>query len=99
MDNIRSNMISQSDVGARLRLFRYGLVVITVLTFVLSIILPWGILRTVEGLEDSDLPSIASYLPFALLATVVVAVAMVIIYFVYAEVLKRTVGKDTGSEG
>jgi riboflavin transporter FmnP len=98
MDSIRSNMIKQSDIGARLRLFRYGLVVITVVTFVLGLVYPWVALRGVEGLADSELPSITSYLPFALLATVVVAVAMVVIYFVYAEVLKRTVGKDAASE-
>jgi hypothetical protein len=93
MDSIRSNMINQSDVAGRLRLFRYGLVVITVVTFVLGLIYPWVALRGVEGLAESEVPSLMSFLPFALTATVVVAIAMVIIYFVYAEVLKRTVGK------
>jgi hypothetical protein len=98
MDSLTSNMIKQSDIQGRLRLFRYGLVVITVVTFVLGLIYPWVALRSVGGLNASELPPMTAYLPNALIVTVVVAIVMIIIYFVYAEILKRTVGKADGGK-
>jgi nitrate reductase gamma subunit len=86
MEALTANMIKQSDIQGRLRLFRYGLVVITVVTFVLGIVYPWAALRSV-GISQP----MTSYLSFALIATIVVAIVMVIIYFVYAEILKRTI--------
>ena len=94
MDSITSNMLKQSDIQGRLRLFRYGLVVITVVTFILGILYPWVAFNGVGGLAPSEVPPITAYLPNALLMTVVVAVIMVALYFAYAEVLKRTVGKS-----
>ena len=91
MEAMTANMIKQSDIQGRLRLFRYGLIVITVVTFVLGLIYPWVALRSVGGLQPADLPPMTAYLPFALIATIVVAIVMVIIYFVYAEILKRTI--------
>jgi hypothetical protein len=93
MEALTANMIKQSDIQGRLRLFRYGLVVITVVTFVLGLVYPWVAIRSVGGLRPSDVPPITTYVPFALIATIVVAIVMVIIYFVYAEILKRTVGQ------
>lgn len=101
MDSFREGMIKQHDIAGRLRLFRYGLIVITVTTFVLGLLYPWAAVRQVRDIVDADqLPALTTFLPFAALATVIVGVIMVVIYFAYAEVLKRTVGKSTeGTEG
>ncbi len=79
-------MISQSDVQARLRLFRYGLVVIVVVTFLVSLLAPFFALR---GTGDAA-PPITDFLGTALIFTIVVAVIAVIIYFVYQYLLNRT---------
>ena len=91
MESITANMIKQSDIEGRLRLFRYGLVVITVVTFIVGIAIPWAVFRGIGGIEQ---PSIMSYLPLVAMITVGVGVAMVVIYFAYAQLLKRTVGKN-----
>lgn len=82
--------IKQSDIQARLRLFRYGLVVITVITFVVSLLAPWAMFRNLE-IPDNVRPGMMDFLPNAAIYTVIVAVVMVAVYFAYAEFLKRTV--------
>jgi multisubunit Na+/H+ antiporter MnhB subunit len=78
------------NVEERLRLFRYGLIVIVIITFLLSLLTPYislNFLSTVGvnvGLFD--------FLGTAVLFTAVVAVLAVVAYFAYREVLKRTVG-------
>lgn len=94
-------MISQSDVQARLRLFRYGLIVIVVVTFLVTWLAQYA---SFQGLDQTvfgdEIPGLfyGPFLQIALIATGVVAVLMVIVYFVYAQVLKNTVGKAQ-SEG
>jgi hypothetical protein len=92
MEAIRSNMINQSDIKGRMSLFRYGLVVITVVTFIVSLLAPWASFRNLD-IPDSAKPAITDFLMNALITTVIVAVIMIIVYFVYAQVLQRTVGK------
>jgi putative copper export protein len=82
-------MISQSDIAARLRLFRYGLVVIVVVTFMVSLLAPMAALQNVP-----NAPPITAHLGTALLLTVVVAVLMVIAYFAYQYVLNKTVASS-----
>lgn len=86
-------MISQSDIAGRLRLLRYGLVVLVVVTFLISLLAPFFALRGLGYLEAA--PSITDFLGTALLITVVVAVLSVVVYFVYRAVLQRTVGGES----
>ncbi len=106
----RMQFISQSDVQGRLNLLRYGLIVVVVVVFIATWLLPYAALQAgAKGLEDGILadnpnyfednpgakvnyPSLGDTLLWGLLAGVVTAVASVIIYFVYREILKRTVG-------
>jgi len=86
-------MIQMSDVEGRLRLFRYGLIVVTVVAFLVSLLAPWASFRNL-GIEGLETPPITQFLGTAVIITVVVAVISVILYFVYAEILKRTVGEQ-----
>jgi hypothetical protein len=83
-------MISQSDVAGRLRLFRYGLVVLVVVTFLVALLVPYASLRTSFEAAGLPQPGIFDNLGWAVIATVVVAVLSVILYFVYQNVLQRT---------
>lgn len=81
-------MISQSDVSARLRLLRYGLIVLVVTTFLIAILAPTFALR---GLGNQA-PPLTDFLGTALLFAGGVAVLSVVVYFVYKMILERTVG-------
>lgn len=75
-------MIDRNDVEARLKLFRYGLLVIVAVTFVISLSYPAILLGFVgQPLTDFILP--------ALLYTAVVAVISVGIYFGYSRFLRN----------
>lgn len=87
-------MISQNDVAARLRLFRYGLIVIVVVTFMISMLAPAAALSDL----GSDAPPITDFLGNALVITLIVAVMMVVMYFGYAYVLKKTVGDEDSAQ-
>lgn len=80
-------MINQSDIPARLRLLRYGLLVLVVITFLISLLAPTFLLRSVP-----DAPPLTEFLGNALLFTVGAAVLAVVVYFVYKMILERTVG-------
>ena len=86
----RSDMVQQSDIKGRLNLLRYGLVVLVVVTFLIVLLVPYANLREVGG-------PITEFLEEALIATVIVAILSVIVYFGYAKFLERTVGKDKNS--
>ena len=86
-------MIQQTDIAGRLRLFRYGLVVITVVTFMISLLAPWASFRNLE-IPEASRPAMTEFLMNALIYTVIVAIIMIVVYFAYAEILKRTVGVD-----
>lgn len=87
-------MLQQSDVQGRLRLFRYGLIVIVIVTFLVSLLAPWA---AFQGLPAEAQPSIMTFAGSAVLYTVVVAVLMVIAYFAYAQFLKSTTGGKSDS--
>ena len=73
-------MIAQTDIDGRLRLFRYGLVVVVIVTFLVSLIVPYAM---VPG------ASLTSNIGQALITTVVVGVVMGVLYFVYRSFLTR----------
>lgn len=76
------------DVEGRLRLFRYGLIVIVIVAFLVSLLAPYVSLSFVNSAGFTY--GIMDGLPTALLFTVVVAVVAVIAYFAYRAVLTRT---------
>lgn len=81
-------MIKQSDIQARLRLFRYGLVVVVVVAFLVSLIAPLAAFRGLpEGVEA---PGIGDFLGTALLITVVVAIVAVVVYMGYHYLLTKS---------
>lgn len=82
-------MISQSDVQGRLRLFRYGLIVVVVVTFLVSILAPAVYLNgaSAAGLET---PPLSSFLGNAVILTIVVAVIAAIAYAGYHYFLTKT---------
>jgi hypothetical protein len=91
-------MIKSTDIEGRLRLFRYGLIVIVVVTFLISLFAPYVVtsayateLNKVAVAQGSTPISItiATFLTQALITTAVVAVLMVVVYFVYRMVLTR----------
>ena len=91
-------MIKSTDVEARLRLFRYGLIVVIVITFLVSLFAPYSYitsyLRPVTATGQVEAPALTAFLGQAVLYTVVVAVIAVIAYFAYRYVLEHTVGKS-----
>lgn len=78
-------MIQQSDAQARLRLFRYGLIVVVIVTFMVSLLAPVASLRN-TGLA---VPPITDFLGTAVLFTIVVAVLCVIAYVAYSYFLTK----------
>lgn len=83
-------MISQSDVSGRLHLLRYGLIVLVVVTFLVSWLAPYVAVRPYAAAASQSI-AITDFLGTAVLYTVVVAVLAVIVYFVYQNILQRTV--------
>lgn len=79
-------MVKQSDVQARLRLFRYGLVVIVVVTFVVSLLAPFFALRGAGQVA----PPVTDFLATAVIFTLVVAVIAIVLYFAYQYFLNRS---------
>ena len=88
-------MIQQSDVEGRLRLLRYGLIVLVLVTFIVTLLAPVAALRfvTEAGLA---LPPITDFLGTAILFSVVVAVISAGIYYGYSTLLNR--GISTGND-
>jgi hypothetical protein len=78
-------MIQQTDVQARLRLFRYGLIVVVIVTFMVSLLAPVASLRN-TGLP---VPPITDFLGTAILFTVVVAIICVVAYIAYSYFLTK----------
>lgn len=104
------NLINRGDAQARLSLVRYGLVIIVVLAFVISVITPMVIAgpyaaefdKLVDAyneannanLEPAVVPVTNLLLTYTLPITVVTAILAVVVYFVYRMILMRSVGKD-----
>ncbi len=90
-------MIAQSDMQGRLRLLRYGLIVVVVITFLIGWLVPYAQLApAIQSLNEANpglnapVPGLFDNLGQALLITVVVAVLAVVVYFVYQNILQRT---------
>jgi uncharacterized membrane protein len=94
----KTQWTSQSDIQGRLRLLRYGLVVVVILTFLITTLFPWAIVETIEGWSNMEGADFGFWLVRGLVATVVVAIVSVIIYYVYREILKRTIGEEGEEE-
>lgn len=86
-------MIEQSDVQGRLNLFRYGIVVVTVTAFVVSLVAPMILTANLPGSIG-----IGEMLMPSLIITVITAVIGAVAYFAYAQFLKSTVGSADSSE-
>jgi hypothetical protein len=84
-------MITQSDIEGRLRLLRYGMIVLVVVTFLVTLLAPYAFVRQ---LGDFAYP-ITDFLGQAVLFSLVVGVIGVAIYFGYASVLKRNNGASS----
>jgi hypothetical protein len=82
-------MLKNTDVEGRLRLFRYGLIVVVIVTFLISLLAPAFATRGATNLGLTP-PPITDFLGTALLFTVVVAVIAVAAYFVYRSVITRS---------
>ncbi len=78
-------MIQQSDIPARLRLFRYGLIVVVVVTFMVSLLAPVASLRN-TGLA---VPPVTDFLGTAVLFTIVVGIICVVAYIAYSYFLTK----------
>lgn len=81
-------MIDRGDIQGRLRLFRYGLLVVVVVTFLISLLAPFSYLRFVaeSGLAG---PGIGDFIGQAIVYTIVVAILAVVVYAIYHYVLTR----------
>ncbi|GAB5492541.1 MAG: hypothetical protein Phog2KO_27560 [Phototrophicaceae bacterium] len=82
-------MIKQSDVQGRLNLFRYGIVVVTITAFLISLFAPMVLTADLPvslGIGDLLMPS--------LVITVGTAIVGAIAYFAYAKFLNSTVGNE-----
>ncbi|MCB9451407.1 MAG: hypothetical protein H6672_08195 [Anaerolineaceae bacterium] len=86
-------MTKPSDIQARLRLFRYGLVVIVAVTFLISLLAPYAALRFVNT-GGVAVPPITDFLGTAILYTIIVSVVAILAYYAYRYVLKNTTNKD-----
>lgn len=82
-------MINQSDFQARLRLFRYGLIVVVIVTFLISLLAPAVSLNVLTS-AGLPAPAITDFLGTALLFTVVVAVISIAAYAGYHYLLTKT---------
>lgn len=93
-------MIQSTDVEGRLRLFRYGLIVIVVVTFLVSLLAPYAItapwaaefnqLATATG-QEPQVVTVTTFLTQALITTIIVAIIMAVVYFIYRQwLLGRT---------
>lgn len=79
-------MLKQSDIDGRLKLFRYGLVAVTLISFLVAWIVPWFALQSALG---GEAPGLMSHIGTALIVTVVVALVSVGAYFGYSAIIKR----------
>ena len=82
-------MIAQSDIQGRLRLLRYGLIVVVVVTLLVSLLAPYVAVRPYAEAAGQTV-QITDFLGTALIYTVIVAVLAVIVYFVYMNILQRS---------
>lgn len=82
-------MISQTDTQGRLRLFRYGLVVVVIVTFLISLLAPYAAMNGLRG-AGIEVPSMGDFIGTAILYSIVVAVIAVVAYAVYHYFLTKS---------
>ncbi len=82
-------MIDQKDLQARLRLFRYGLLVVVIITFLVSLLAPMLYLNALSG-SGLAVPPLTDFLGNALLLTVIVGIVSVVAYAVYHYYLTKS---------
>ncbi|MCK6578202.1 MAG: hypothetical protein L6Q98_08885 [Anaerolineae bacterium] len=85
-------MINQSDVQGRLRLLRYGLVVMVIVAFLVALLAPYSATAPVANAAGTTPIQITDFLGNALLYAVIVAVVAVIVYVVYTMMIRRGSG-------
>ena len=83
-------MIDQSDIQARLRLFRYGVLVIIVLTFFVTLLAPFAWVNSYFAPTDNVNPQIGDFLGQAVIATIIAAVISIVAYVAYHYLLTKT---------
>ncbi|RMG79797.1 MAG: hypothetical protein D6712_19145 [Chloroflexi bacterium] len=88
-------MIKQSDIEGRLRLFRYGIVVVVVVTFLVSFITPIVALNAALG---SAAPPATQHLGTAIIFTVVAAIVGAAAYFAYSAILQRSMQNQSAEQ-
>ena len=106
----KGQWLSQSDMEGRLRLLRYGLIVAVIVIFLITWLVPYVFLSSFTGElakaadvareTNPDVPQVQQFglgdsLLWGLAAGVVTAIIAVIVYFVYREILKRTVARGS----
>ncbi|MEO8611546.1 MAG: hypothetical protein ABI690_26850 [Chloroflexota bacterium] len=82
-------MIDRSDIQGRLRLFRYGLIVVVIVTFLISLLAPAVSLNVVTS-AGLPAPAITDFLGNAILFTIVVGIIAVVAYSVYHYTLTKS---------
>ncbi len=82
-------MLKQSDVEGRLRLFRYGLLVIVVVAFLVSLVMFMTFQFAAQGNVDNPdaIPGLGDFLVQIILITAVVAVLGIGVYYGYRYLL------------
>lgn len=83
-------MISQNDIDGRLRLLRYGFIVVVVITFLVSLLAPYVYTRAMGT-------SITDFLGNSVIFTIVVGVIAAAVYLGYSNLLKKNAGSDSSS--
>ena len=82
-------MIAQSDIQGRLRLLRYGLIVVVVVTLLVALLAPYVAVRPYAVAAGQSV-QITDFLGTALIYTIVVGILAAVVYFAYQNILQRT---------
>jgi hypothetical protein len=82
-------MLSQSDIQGRLRLFRYGLVVVVIVAFVISLTAPAVALNSIAS-AGVPTPPVTDFLGTAIMFTIIVAILAAVIYCGYYYILTKS---------
>ncbi len=91
-------MLQQSDIQGRLRLLRYGLLVVVVLTFFVVWLAPYAWATNYLGPADPD-AQLGNFLGQAVIATVIAAVLAIVVYVVYHYLLTKSLPLVGGGGG
>ena len=83
-------MISQNDIDGRLRLLRYGFIVVVIITFLVSLLAPYVYTREMGT-------SISDFLGNSVIFTIVVGVIAAAVYVGYSNLLKKSVSSSNAS--